>query len=88
MRLVPLNMFKPSSVTDRSRVVRLLWILLVFMLHIWLDAYVMSPYEFVIGVSGQVWYLIVSIPDLCLLFFCKYVLCFNVTLFDTALRPG
>ena len=95
MRLVPSNMFKPSSnfVSDRSNAALLLLILFVICVSCLSLSYchvcflrllvtcwersdllallcVMFPCVFVIllyGVLGQVWYLIVSISDLCLL---------------------
>ena len=98
MRLVPLNMFKPSSnyFTDRLKAVLLLWILFVICVSLsytilsvtcslvitcWERAdllallcvmfscvFVTSPYS----VLGQVWYLILSIPDRCLLRYFQY----------------
>ena len=98
MRLVPLNMFKPSSnyFTDRLKAVLLLWILFVICVSLsytvlsvpcslvitcWERAdllallcvifscvFVTFPY----GVLGQVWYLILSIPDRCLLPYFQY----------------
>ena len=90
MRLVTLNMFKPSSiVTDRSKVVLLLSVLFcnLFFMFVFVNkmsclffealwssgimtlicvvfscVFVTFPY----GVPGQVWHLIVSIPDFCL----------------------
>ena len=95
---MPLNMFKSFtfSFTDRSKAaVLLLWIFLLFMIHVHLCYAILSvPCSLVItcweragflaflcvmfscivvtfpyDVPGQVWYLIVSIPDLCLLYF-------------------
>ena len=48
--------------TDRSNAVLLLWIIYVFVLCVY--AFV-SHFPF--GILCQVWYLIVSIPDLCTL---------------------
>ena len=94
VKLVPLNMFKPSSIlTDCSKAVLLLWIHFVIgvclclcntvpsvpcslVITCWERAdllvllCVMVPCVFVTfpyGVLGKVWYLIVSIPDLCIL---------------------
>ena len=96
LRLVLLNMFKPSCIfSGRSKAVLLLWILLLFMFHV-CPCYavlsfpcnlVITPWDrtdflfllcvmfscvfatFPYCVPGQVWYLIVSIPDLCLLLY-------------------
>ena len=90
MRLVPSKMYKPSSkfITDRSKAVLLLWILLLFVFSVCLHTvlsvtcslavtclgrvllYVMRScvlVTFPYSVLGQVWYVIVSIPDLCFL---------------------
>ena len=55
-------MFKPASeLLLCSKAVILLWICLVCDVSL-------CFITFLCGVSGQVWYLSVSIPDLCLLF--------------------
>ena len=91
VRLVPSNMFKPSSnfLTDRSKAVLLLLIFFVIcvsyhtvlpvhgnlVITCWERAdlltllYVMFSCVFITfpdGVLGQVWYMIVWVPDLCL----------------------
>ena len=93
MRLVPLNMFNPSSdiFTDSSKAVLLLWILFVSCLSLFCCIVCsLQPNDYLLGggggggqgwplvcdvyivcvtipysVPGQVWYLIVSIHDLC-----------------------
>ena len=64
VRLAPLNCLSPpvKYFTDRSKAVLLLWIFYVFLPCV-CYAFV-RVCLFPIGILGQVWYLIVSIPDL------------------------
>ena len=68
MKLVPSNMFRLSSnfLTDRSKAIFICWEkadLLALLYATFSCGFVIFPY----GVLGQVLYLIVSIPDLCLI---------------------
>ena len=72
MRLVPLNIFKPSSnlFTDLSKVVLLLWILLLFMNHVCLYYTVLSvPCNLVITCWKRADLLVL----LCVMFSCVFV---------------